>query len=129
VERFHCTSRIENLRCLIKLVYYDHVWREQETAKAFQELDSYCGGDGETLEKVEREKAGEEVSIRDGKCLVRGKPTDIITDARDRTYISIWCKSCDALQSLELSTRDSHGHLGGGDDMPARFLVPELSQG
>jgi len=58
VERFHCTSRIENLRCLIKLVYYDHVWREHETAKAFQELDSYCGGDGDTLKKVERERAG-----------------------------------------------------------------------
>jgi len=35
------------------------------------------------------------VSIRDGKCLVRGKPINIITDARDRTFISTWCKSCD----------------------------------
>lgn len=72
-KKYNKTSALSNLRCLIR-VLRDPIWREQETIKALQELDSYSGeGQGSTLRKVHEVKDfGNEQSVRPcGACLVR----------------------------------------------------------
>ena len=70
----------------------DPISWEGETAKAFQELDSYCGGTGGTLKKLQDDKNGKEVSVRSG-CLVRCKPMTE-GNARDITYIQYPRRDC-----------------------------------
>lgn len=88
-EKYKDTSGFSDLSCLIRLLN-DPLWLEQETAKTLQELDSYGGGVGTTLQHLQEERAGNIVSIRSG-CLVRMKPT---SSGRDTTYISHHCAKC-----------------------------------
>jgi hypothetical protein len=52
----------------------DPLWVEKQTALSFAELDSFGAGAGTTRQKLEASRKGFEVSVRNGKCLVRNQP-------------------------------------------------------
>ncbi|KAK4941449.1 hypothetical protein LTR10_018592 [Elasticomyces elasticus] len=83
----------KDYRCLVKKLYYDHVWREEMTVKALLECDTYAGF-GETEQKVVHAKLGQPMSVRDNKCLVRGAFKKTIKRAYDVGRIGTNCGDC-----------------------------------
>jgi|SRR5271155_3879835 len=93
VAEYEQTSGKDNLRCPIKLIR-DPIWFEEQRAVVLAELDSHAGGVGMTQKLLDADKAGTEVSIRDGKCLVRYPPSTGQDHNHDFTSISIHCPEC-----------------------------------
>lgn len=98
VDIYSLTSGIapHTIRCLVKKLYFDHAWREEETVKAFSECDAYAGH-GQTAQKVVLARAGQQQSVRPNGCLVRGRPVmreRSGTHSYDIAFLQSHCGDC-----------------------------------